>query len=91
VTEALKWRVHPTPSGEQKGRILKGGILKDFSVLAVSRSPFSWEKFLLYFHFLLHNKSLLNSVTIFLPPNSFSSREKEFAPLDGNRKKLTQY
>jgi hypothetical protein len=27
---------------------------------------------------------LLNSLTIFLPPNSLSSREKEPIPLDGN-------
>jgi hypothetical protein len=39
-------------------------------------NPFSLEKFLPYFHFLFPNKSLLNSFTIFLPPNCLSSREK---------------
>jgi hypothetical protein len=81
------WNGGDTPSrlGEEKGRILKREILEDLSGLPISGSPSTWRSSLLYFHFLFPNKYLLNSLTIFLPLNSLSSREKEPVPLDGNR------
>jgi hypothetical protein len=70
----LKWRVYPTPRGE-KGRILKRGkISEDFSRLPISRSLLDGEVLALLSP-CFHNKSLLNSLTVFLPLNSSSSGE----------------
>jgi hypothetical protein len=64
--------------------ILKGEIPENVSRLLVSGSPSCWISSCFTLTFYFHNKSLLNSLTIFLPLNYLSSRKKEHVPLEGN-------
>jgi hypothetical protein len=68
----------------EKGGSEKGEILQDISRTLVSRSPSGWRNFCFTFTFCFHNKSLPNSLTVFLPLNSLSHSEKEPVPLDSN-------
>jgi hypothetical protein len=78
----LKWRVYPRPPRGGKREDPKRGNPGGCQQTTSFQVPFSWRSSCFTFTFYFHNKSLLNSRTIFLPLNSLSSREKESMPLE---------
>jgi hypothetical protein len=75
--DKLKWRVYSMLPRVWEKENFKRGNPRGLQQTTSFWVFFSLENSCFTFTFYFHNKSLLNSLTIFLPLNSLSGREKE--------------